>query len=83
MFMFGAGADKAKTFRPKRNHRVGTKRYELHKKAQVTLGAGNLHEAVTLPDGEDENEWLAVRRLPLPLRTRAVRCVPAPSVGST
>ena len=58
-FVFG-GVDKAKTFRPKRNHRVGTKRYELHKHAQATLGTGNLHEAVTLPEGEDENEWLAV-----------------------
>ena len=38
----------------------GTKRYELHKYAQATLGAGNLHDAVTLPEGEDLNEWLAV-----------------------
>jgi len=58
-FMNG-GQDKAKTFRPKRNHRVGTKRYELHKYAQATLGTGNLHEAVQLPEGEDESEWLAV-----------------------
>jgi len=56
----GGGLDKAKTFRPKRNHRVGTKRYELHKYAQATLGTGNLHDAVTLPEGEDVNEWLAV-----------------------
>ena len=41
---FGGGLDKAKTFRPKRNHRVGTKRHELHKAAQATLGTGNLHE---------------------------------------
>ena len=60
--MFGGGKnlDAAKTFKPKRHHRVGTKRYELHKYAQATLGTGNLHEAVTLPEGEDENEWLAV-----------------------
>ena len=58
--MFGSSLDKGKTFRPKRNHRVGTKRYELHKQAQATLGTGNLHEAVQLPDGEDVNEWLAV-----------------------
>jgi len=58
--IFGGGLDKGKTFRPKRNHRVGTKRYELHKFAQATLGTGNLHDAVMLPDGEDENEWLAV-----------------------
>jgi len=54
------GMDRGKTFRPRRNHRVGTKRYELHKYAQATLGTGNLHDAVTLPEGEDPNEWLAV-----------------------
>ena len=52
--------DKAKTFKPKKSHRVGTKRYDLHKHAQATLGAGNLRDAVTLPEGEDEHEWLAV-----------------------
>ena len=60
MFKGFPGLEKAKTFRPKRNHRVGTKRYELHKYAQATLGTGNLHEAVTLPEGEDLHEWLAV-----------------------
>ena len=60
MFKGFGGVDKGKTFRPKRNHRVGTKRYELHKFAQATLGTGNLHEAVMLPEGEDVNEWLAV-----------------------
>ena len=60
MKIFGAGLDKSKTFKPKRAHRAGTKRFELHKYAQATLGTGNLHEAVTLPDGEDANEWLAV-----------------------
>lgn len=58
--MFGGGLDKAKTFRPRRDHRKGTKRFELHKNAQATLGTGNLHEAVRLPAGEDVNEWLAV-----------------------
>mmetsp|Transcript_6619 Transcript_6619/g.19665 ORF Transcript_6619/g.19665 Transcript_6619/m.19665 type:complete len:230 (-) Transcript_6619:291-980(-) len=52
--------DNQKTFRPKKKHVVGTKRYELHKYAQSTLGAGNLREAVALPRGEDVNEWLAV-----------------------
>ena len=60
MFKGFAGLDKGKTFRPRRHHKAGTKRYELHKYAQATLGAGNLHDAVTLPDGEDANEWLAV-----------------------
>lgn len=27
-----------KTFRPKKNHSHGTKRYDLHKRAQATLG---------------------------------------------
>lgn len=27
-----------KTFRPKKNHSHGTKRYDLHKHAQATLG---------------------------------------------
>lgn len=34
-----ARSDNQKTFRPKKKHVVGTKRYELHKYAQ-TLGAG-------------------------------------------
>ena len=55
---------KNKTFRPKKNFAKGTKLHQLHKYAKATvkatLGAGNLHEAVTLPDGEDKNEWLAV-----------------------
>jgi len=60
MNIFAANKEKGKTFRPRRNHREGTKRYQLHKFAQATLGTGNLHEAVTLPAGEDPNEWLAV-----------------------
>ena len=53
MFKGFAGLDKGKTFRPRRHHKAGTKRYELHKYAQATLGAGNLHDAVTLPHGEE------------------------------
>ncbi len=30
------------------------------KHAAVTLGSGNLRQAVVLPDGEDLNEWVAV-----------------------
>jgi MOB kinase activator 1 len=56
--------NKNKTFRPKKNFAKGTKLYQLHKYAKATvkatLGAGNLHEAVVLPEGEDKNEWLAV-----------------------
>jgi len=52
--------DKNKTFRPKKGFDKGTKRYDLHKYAKVTLGSGNLRQAVQLPPGEDLNEWLAV-----------------------
>jgi len=34
--------------------------YHLKKYAEATLGSGNLRLAVTLPEGEDLNEWLAV-----------------------
>lgn len=30
------------------------------KHAAATLGSGNLRLAVSLPDGEDMNEWVAV-----------------------
>jgi len=53
-------SDKNKTFRPKKGFSKGTKRYELHKHAKATLGSGNLRTAVTLPEREDLNEWLAV-----------------------
>ena len=36
------------------------KRATLSQKAKLTLGQGNLREAVRLPTGEDLNEWLAV-----------------------
>ncbi|GLE01140.1 hypothetical protein PINS_up009970 [Pythium insidiosum] len=49
-----------KTFRPRKNHGHGTKRYDLHKRAQATLGSGDIRDAVALPAGEDLNEWLAV-----------------------
>jgi len=38
-----------------------TKRYELHKQLQASLGSGtDLKAAVQLPEGEDLSEWLAV-----------------------
>ncbi len=49
-----------KTFRPKKGHSEGTKRYDLHKHAKATLGSGNLQAAVKLPDSEEKDEWLAV-----------------------
>ncbi|XP_788775.2 MOB kinase activator 1A [Strongylocentrotus purpuratus] len=50
----------AKTFRPKKNIPEGFHQYELMKHAEATLGSGNLRQAVSLPDGEDINEWVAV-----------------------
>ncbi|KJE90409.1 mps one binder kinase activator-like 1 [Capsaspora owczarzaki ATCC 30864] len=50
----------SKTFKPKRNIPEGTKQYQLKKYAEATLGSGNLRLAVTLPEGEDLNEWVAV-----------------------
>lgn len=52
--------NKSKTFKPRKQHAKGTKRYELHKKAKLTLGSGDLRLAVALPAGEELNEWLAV-----------------------
>jgi len=75
-FLGFSGPEKAKTFRPRRTHRVGTKRYELHKYAQATLGAGNLYEAVTLPAGEDLNEWLVEHRLSTTLSITLSRASP-------
>eukprot|EP00128_Syssomonas_multiformis_P000225 Colp12_sorted_trinity150504_noHs@14528 len=52
--------NQGKTFKPKKNIPEGTKQYQLKKYAEATLGSGNLRLAVTLPEGEDENEWIAV-----------------------
>jgi MOB kinase activator 1 len=46
-------------FRP-RNTTKGTTSYQLRQYAEATLGGGSLRKIVKLPDGEDENEWLAV-----------------------
>jgi len=51
---------KDKTFKPKKNIKEGSKRFELHKQLQATLGSGDLRSAVKLPPDEDSNEWLAV-----------------------
>ncbi|KAJ3363479.1 hypothetical protein AMAG_09716 [Allomyces macrogynus ATCC 38327] len=54
------GLNKNKTFKQKKNIPEGTKQHQLKQYADATLGSGNLRLAVVLPDGEDENEWLAV-----------------------
>eukprot|EP00884_Botryococcus_braunii_P021987 jgi/Botrbrau1/8472/Bobra.0237s0089.2 len=57
--LFGLGRD-AKTFRPRKNTPVGRKGQTLKQHIDITLGQGNIKEAVLLPPGEDLNEWLAV-----------------------
>jgi len=52
--------DKNKTLRQKKKHDKGTRRWELHKHSKLTLGSGDLQNAVRLPEGEDTTEWLAV-----------------------
>jgi len=46
-------------FKP-RNATKGTTSYQLRQYAEATLGGGSLRKIVKLPEGEDENEWLAV-----------------------
>jgi MOB kinase activator 1 len=46
-------------FRP-RVGKGGSASYQLRQYAEVTLGGGSLRKVVKLPEGEDENEWLAV-----------------------
>jgi len=58
MFNFGK-AKPGQTFKAKKAA-PGTRRFELHKYAEATLGAGNLHYAVRLPPDADLNDWLAV-----------------------
>eukprot|EP00123_Amoebidium_parasiticum_P005900 comp16976_c0_seq1/m.15624 comp16976_c0_seq1/g.15624 ORF comp16976_c0_seq1/g.15624 comp16976_c0_seq1/m.15624 type:complete len:216 (-) comp16976_c0_seq1:714-1361(-) len=50
----------SKTFRSKKQIPEGSKQYQLKKYAEATLGSGNLRLAVSLPEGEDLNEWIAV-----------------------
>eukprot|EP01114_Cavostelium_apophysatum_P020634 TRINITY_DN696_c0_g1_i1.p1 TRINITY_DN696_c0_g1~~TRINITY_DN696_c0_g1_i1.p1 ORF type:complete len:231 (-),score=83.79 TRINITY_DN696_c0_g1_i1:72-764(-) len=52
---------KGGTFKAQKTEKEGTKRFELHKQLQASLGSGtDLKAAVELPPGEDLNEWLAV-----------------------
>jgi MOB kinase activator 1 len=46
-------------FRP-RVGKGGSTSAQLRQYAEVTLGGGSLRKVVALPEGEDENEWLAV-----------------------
>jgi MOB kinase activator 1 len=56
--------DRNKTFKPRRKIEASNPRYELHKLAhevlKASLGAGDLREAVKVPDGYELNEWISV-----------------------
>ena len=60
IFPVFSGSRNNKTFKPKKNIPEGTHQYELMRHAAVTLGSGDLRQAVVLPEGEDLNEWVAV-----------------------
>ena len=60
-----SNADGGKTFRPRYSHKPGSRQLRLHHTAERTLGSGNLRMAVALPEGEDLNEWLAVKTVDL------------------
>lgn len=48
-------------FRPQRPAgKGGANASQLRQYAEATLGGGSLKKIVKLPEGEDENEWLAV-----------------------
>jgi len=55
-----SGSKGGKTFKPVKNLPEGTRQRTLQEKMMKTLGSGNLRLAVKLPEGEDENEWIAV-----------------------
>lgn len=56
--MYNRGS-KSKTLRSKKGY-DSSKKNELKKCAEGTLGSGNFKLAVELPEGEDINEWIAV-----------------------
>lgn len=59
--MFGRNNRARGPFRPsQRSAGKGTPSWQLRQFAEATLGSGSLRKAVKLPEGEDENEWLAV-----------------------
>jgi len=57
-FLFGNRSHK--TFKPKKSSSEGATHEEILKYSSVTLGSGDLRQAVVLPPGEDANEWIAV-----------------------
>ena len=51
----------------------GATSYQLRQYAEATLGGGSLRKVVKLPEGEDENEWLAVNSMPYPPATERTK----------
>lgn len=54
-----SGSKSNKTFKPSKKMSEISQNSDLMKHATVTLGSGNLRQAVILPEGEDLNEWVA------------------------
>jgi MOB kinase activator 1 len=52
--------DQNKTFKPKKQLKEGTTRYNLHKFAKSLVRSGDLAVAVSLPSQADRNHWLSV-----------------------
>lgn len=56
--------DRTKTFKPRRKNEPGNQRYDLQKLAaevlKSSLPAGNLREAVKVPDGYEASDWISV-----------------------
>lgn len=55
-----------KTFKPRKVHKEGTQRYNLHKFAKTLLRSGDLQKAVKLPPGSssvDLQHWLSVHTI--------------------
>jgi MOB kinase activator 1 len=65
MFAAWWGGREGGTFRPRRGHKPGSRQFNMHQRAELTLGSGNLRDAVSCPAGEDENEWIAMKAIDL------------------
>lgn len=49
-----------RTVKRKKNIPQGSNQYKLQQQMMMTLGSGDLRQAVQLPAGEDLHEWVAV-----------------------
>eukprot|EP01006_Ploeotia_vitrea_P051661 TRINITY_DN67584_c0_g3_i1.p1 TRINITY_DN67584_c0_g3~~TRINITY_DN67584_c0_g3_i1.p1 ORF type:complete len:243 (+),score=31.09 TRINITY_DN67584_c0_g3_i1:48-731(+) len=57
--------DKNKTFKPKKQHKKGTARYNMHKFAKSLLKTGDLRSSVRCPSDMDYNTWISVQTVDL------------------